>query len=444
MKHYTKYLLVLSTALVLAFSSCENRIETALIDIEIQLTQDGSTAAYEGKTVKLSSQTGSAAFEATTDESGRALFSVPVGVYSASSSFYTIDYTDRFNYNGLNSAVVAGSSGESKYNIELTMSKSSPIIVKELYYGGCPKDDGSGYYSTDQYVIIYNNGDVPLDVSKLCFAPVGAGEATATSAYMVDGVLTYENSFVPVNFGIWHFDNEVIMQPYSQLVIAMNGAIDHTQTYSQSVDLSNADYVFYDPTEGYTNTVYHPSPSNKIDPTHYMQAIKYSSGPTGNRWNLTTGSPAFLVFKCDDIETYARATENRDMTLGAILQTVKVPLDWVVDGIDTYTATSVDKCNKRIPASIDNGYVILTNQQGRTIYRNVDKEATEALPENEGKLVYNYSLGSSSIQDYSYGSTDPSGIDAEASMANGAHIVYLDSNNSANDFHERLRSSLRK
>jgi hypothetical protein len=41
------------------------------------------------------------------------------------------------------------------------------------------------------------------------------------------------------------------------------------------------------------------------------------------------------------------------------------------------------------------------------------------------------------------GSTDGSGIDAEASMKNGAHIVFIDTNNSTNDFHERQKCSLR-
>ena len=85
---------------------------------------------------------------------------------------------------------------------------------------------------------------------------------------------------------------------------------------------------------------------------------------------------------------------------------------------------------------IDGGYVKLTNYLGHTVYRNVDKEATEALTENAGKLVYNYALG---VDD----STDPSGIDAEASMKNGAHIIFSDTNNSIADFHERQQSSLK-
>lgn len=84
---------------------------------------------------------------------------------------------------------------------------------------------------------------------------------------------------------------------------------------------------------------------------------------------------------------------------------------------------------------------MLTNFQGYSIYRNVDKAATEALPENAGKLVYGYSLGTLDYKGAQ--STDPSGIDAEASIRNGAHIVYQDTNNSGNDFHQRAKASLK-
>ena len=72
------------------------------------------------------------------------------------------------------------------------------------------------------------------------------------------------------------------------------------------------------------------------------------------------------------------------------------------------------------------------------IYRNVDKEATEAIEGNAAKLVYNYAGGTTDVE----GTTDPSGIDAEKSITNGAKIVYLDSNNSSNDFHMRKYASL--
>ena len=79
----------------------------------------------------------------------------------------------------------------------------------------------------------------------------------------------------------------------------------------------------------------------------------------------------------------------------------------------------------------------MTNKLGHSLYRNVDQEMTEGMTENKGKLIYNYALGTDD-------STDPSGIDAEASISNGAHIVYQDYNDSSNDFHERQKCSLRK
>ena len=120
----------------------------------------------------------------------------------------------------------------------------------------------------------------------------------------------------------------------------------------------------------------------------------------------------------------------------AVSACVKVPNEWIIDGIEVFDKSRVNDSKKRLTPDIDGGYVTLTNKLGHVLYRNVDKEATEALAENAGKLVYNYSLGVDE-------STDPSGIDAEASIKNGARIVYLDTNNSTADFHERQKCSLR-
>jgi hypothetical protein len=116
---------------------------------------------------------------------------------------------------------------------------------------------------------------------------------------------------------------------------------------------------------------------------------------------------------------------------------VKVPNNWIIDAIEVFSSDYATQCMKRLTADIDAGYVWMTNKKGHSIYRNVDQQATEALSENEGKLVYGYTLG---VDD----STDPSGIDAEASIQKGAHIIYQNTNNATNDFHERQLCSLRK
>lgn len=121
---------------------------------------------------------------------------------------------------------------------------------------------------------------------------------------------------------------------------------------------------------------------------------------------------------------------------GAVNACHKVKNEWILDGMEVYQTAKINDSNKRLTSDIDAGYVGLTNQLGHVLYRNVDKAATEALAENAGKLVYNYSLGVDK-------STDPSGIDAEASMKKGAHIIFMDTNNSTADFHERQKCSLK-
>ena len=152
-------------------------------------------------------------------------------------------------------------------------------------------------------------------------------------------------------------------------------------------------------------------------------------------------SPAFFIFQTKNVDaaTWADDVNNIWYPEGQNTQTFAcfaVPNEWILDGIEVFSYDYPDDCQKRLTADIDGGAVWLTKYQGHTLYRNVDKAATEALPENAGKLVYDYSLGVGE-------STDPSGIDAEASMKQGAHIIFQDFNNSTEDFHERQRCSLR-
>lgn len=217
-------------------------------------------------------------------------------------------------------------------------------------------------------------------------------------------------------------------------MIALNGAIDHTQTYSQSVNLANSAYYCLYDIEDFNNALYYPSPSELISTDHYLKAYKYG---LGNAWPVSQFGPAFFVFRPESttLQAFVDDASTTNLYGGSASQPrKKVPAEWVVDGIEVFVQ-GADGNQKRLLPSVDAGYVELTRGMGYTLYRNVDKEATEALAENEGKLVYNYSLGVGN-------STDASGIDAEASLKNGARIIFQDTNNSTADFHQRSKSSL--
>ncbi len=311
------------------------------------------------------------------------------------------------------------------------------IIIKEVYCGGCQKDDGSDFFQSDKCIILYNNCPQQAVVSNLCIAFTTPYNSNADNKnYDATGTLVYdEEGFTPALNGIWYYPGKLVFEPWSQVVVNVHGAIDNTLTYSQSVNYAHPDYYcMYDPESGYANTAYYPTPADVIPASHYWKAVKYGQG---NAWALSVVAPAVFIYQPKGLTPTQHGTDANNLWYSpGVAQTpvyacLKVPNEWIIDGVEVFNAAAKENNQKRLTADVDGGYVFLTNKQGHSLYRNVDKEETEKMTGNEGKLVYGYA-------------DDPSGIDAEASMKKGAHIMYLDWNNSTNDFHERSRCSLRK
>lgn len=314
------------------------------------------------------------------------------------------------------------------------------VVIKEIYNGGCPSDDGKTF-QYDKCIILYNNCGQQAVVNNLCIGTVQPANGHSKNENYDESVkLVYEaEGIIPCWHGIWWFQGSLVIEPYSQIVVNICGAIDNTQTVSQSVNYANpAYYAMYDPESGYANTKYYPTPSAEIPTSNYLKAKEIGMG---NGWTYSVSSPATVIFQTQGMDAQAFADDaDRLWYPGGEVSQVNacfaVPATWVIDGVEIFSSANKDNSVKRLTADIDGGYVYLTNYLGHSLYRNVDKAATEALSENAGKLVYNYALG---VDD----STDPSGIDAEASMKNGAHIIFQDNNNSSEDFHERQKCSLR-
>ncbi len=385
-------------------------------------------------------QTGSV-FTGKSNSQGIADFTVTPGIYKATASGSKSQEGIAYLYNGASGQIVVRAGQTASVVIAMRGVRRSQVVIKEIYNGGVMKNDGSGNFQFDKCIILYNNSPVPASLSNLCFgmAPPFNGHANNYN-YDSEGHLTYEaEGFTPALNGIWWFPSTLTIEPYSQIVVNVCGAIDNTQTVSASVNYANSEYYcMYDPASGYSNTSYYPTPSDVIPSSHYLKAVRYG---LGNAWALSVTSPAVFVFQTHGVEPadFATAADRQWYDGGSVSQTalcIKVPNEWIVDAVEVFGTSFRENSQKRFSADIDAGYALLTNQQGHTVYRNIDKLATDTLPENQGRLVYGYSLGVGS-------STDPSGIDAEASIAAGAHIVYQDTNNSTADFHERQRCSLR-
>ena len=436
-----KKLFTLMMLAVLGFclTACSNKDDdddVKLANLTVTLTGAANLADFE---VVLTNATTTSSYTQKTDANGKASFQVTPGVYNATVSATRYQDGYRYIFNGLTSNITLTADQTATATIELKEAKTSQVIIKELYVGGCPKEP-SGYFANDKCFILYNNSAQEASLSNLCVAFTTPYNGHASNKnYGEDGKLTYEaEKFTPAFGGMWWFQGALTIAPYSQIVVNVSGAIDNTQTYPQSINYAKSDYYcMYDPESGFSVSSWYPTPAAEIPTTHYLKAKRLG---TATSWPLSNSSPAFFIFQTKNA-TPATFADNADNLWydGGVVKDInaclKVPNEWIVDAIEVFQTTKISDSKKRFTSDIDAGFVGLTNQQGHTLYRNVDKQATEALTENAGKLVYNYALG--------VDSTDPSGIDAEASIKNGAHIIFKDTNNSTNDFHERQKCSLR-
>ncbi|MDR0573016.1 MAG: DUF4876 domain-containing protein [Tannerella sp.] len=436
------YFLVGTLILCTSCNDDDDQYKTYSVNVQLVYTGD-NFEPVEGVEVKLTNSSGSAV-EATTDHSGKATFTVAAGVYEASATDVRYGTGESFIYNGIKSNITVTESWVETEIVELTLSESkqSQIIIKELYVGGCQKDNLSGGFFNDKYVILYNNSNQPASLGQLCFGIIQPYNAHASNNDYTDGKLIYEDDdWIPAGNGIWYFPDNITLEPGKQIVVALNNAIDNTQTYSKSINFANPDYYCMYDIAVYDNTTTYPSPSEVIPTSHYLSAIKFGQS---NAWVVSQLNPAFFIFSTKDESPvdFANNADNTNYYGGSATPAntrKKVPVDQIIDAVEVFTTTS-DKNQKRFTAKVDAGQTYLENTLGYASYRNVDPEATKAIEGNETKLVYSYNKGT---EIDGKASTDPSGIDAEASIKNGARIIYKDTNNSANDFHQRKQASLR-
>ncbi|MBQ5839349.1 MAG: DUF4876 domain-containing protein, partial [Bacteroidaceae bacterium] len=310
--------MIAAVALLLAHTACTNEEEdyrTYSVAVQL-LAPEVTDVPIEGITVTATGQTGTA-LNAITNQQGIAEFMLPEDIYiftashkiSADGTTYTVNYKHQQTITKQDFA----SNNTLNISIAPVVSKGgSQVILKEIYVGGCPKDDGSGNYQYDKYVVIYNNSSQVANIRNFCISNAGPYNAHTSINNYVDGQLAYaDQGYTPAYAYMFYMTKDLVMQPYSSATIALTGAIDHTVTYANSVDLSNADYVCYDP-EDFWNTNYHPTPSSNIPSDNYMLASKFClANQNATSWSMI--GPGIFIFSTADKEplAYTQDETNR-------------------------------------------------------------------------------------------------------------------------------------
>jgi hypothetical protein len=193
-----------------------------------------------GAKITLFNQLKSYTFEAVTDANGEVQFS------SLEPGFYSVTISHSFNlglkkhyYSGLENIDIFGNKTES---VKARESLLGAFVIKEIYYSGSTTPAGKPYYA-DQYLEIFNNTS---EVQYADGISVLEHESTGTGVNMWSGI---RDSIVAKM--IWTIPGngtQVPVESGKSIIIAQDGINHRNDPLGNSlspVNLGNADFEFY-------------------------------------------------------------------------------------------------------------------------------------------------------------------------------------------------------
>ena len=346
-----------------------------LNDVSVTAQYPEGFAPRAGATVSIENISGEGSYRLVTDAAGKVATTLPDGIYRISA--HDRDGSDVFN-GTLDKVTVAG--GPADIVLPLLYSKAGSLVIKELYCGGCSKVPEEGTYQSDQYLILHNNDTEPYMLDGLCLGTLSPYNSNSANPW-ADGQGNLPD-FLPVIQAVWRIGGSgstFPLGPGEDAVIALRGAIDHASRYPMSVNLNVPGYfVCYNPVY-FPNPLYHPVPGSNIEEARYLEVVIKTG--QANAYTVSLNSPAMVIFRPEgtDIYDFVQQADHLVQVPGSSVdRVVTVPIDWVVDALEVFNGGSLDN-RKRLPASVDAGYVTLSEvYKGRTLMRRTDEDASQA------------------------------------------------------------------
>ncbi len=395
---------------MLIFAGCsdigrDNPYEQRLQTLRVEASYPEGYAEYmrEGVTIRIENVDLGYTYRMETDTSGAAVFAVANGIYR-------VTLSDRIDGNVFNGTADRVKVVDDNIDLALPLvhSKAGTIVFKEIYCGGCTKTPQQGTYQADRYVILHNNDSEMQYLDGLCFGTLDPYNSQGTNVWVTQdasGASVFPD-FAPIIQCVWQFggDGEAFpLAPGEDAVVALCGAIDHASQYPLSVNLNKEGYFVCYNNVYFPNTQYHPAPGSNITTDRYLNVVIKTG--QANAYTLSVSSPTAVIFRAQDTTIQNFILEDGSVVQkpgSTVDQVVKIPLEWIIDGVEVFDGRSSNN-KKRLSPAVDAGYVTQTDIfLGRTLYRHVDEEASEAV----------------------------------------GYEVLADTNNSSTDFYERTQQSL--
>jgi len=231
-----------------------------------------------------------------------------------------------------------------------TFTAQGGFVISEIFYTGTSTAEGKSY-SGDQYIIITNNSDVTLYADSIAVLE-SAFLTTTKEDYTPDIMSTHFS--VQACYMIPGTGRSVPVEPGQSLKLAVN-AINHTTEQPGSIDLSDADFEFFDETSN-PNFTDPDGAATNLDKWYCYTATIYQFHSRGFNSmaiaKMQTSKEDWLEnYVYDATYLFVFGDFSREMTKKGIY---KVPNEWILDGVNL-SVESVREWNV-LDASIDAGW----------------------------------------------------------------------------------------
>ncbi|MBR3452985.1 MAG: DUF4876 domain-containing protein [Muribaculaceae bacterium] len=277
-----------------------------------------------------------------------------------------------------------------------TFTAQGGFVISEIFYTGTTTSEGRSY-SGDQYIIITNNSDVTLYADSISVLE-SAFLTTTKEDYTPDIMSTHFS--VQACYMIPGTGKSVPVEPGKSLKLAVN-AIDHTAEQAGSINLSDADFEFFDETSN-PNFTDPDGQAPNLDKWYCYTATIYQFHSRGFNSmaiaKMKTSKEDWLQnYVYDATYLFTFGDFSREMTKSGIY---KVPNEWILDGVNL-SVESVREWNV-LDASIDAGWTycgkvdrdetrfnksVIRKQDANGKYIDTNNSTNDFIPEAPASLL---------------------------------------------------------
>lgn len=374
---------------VLLLAGCQlQEVPFARVVVTIALPDDALQAGKDDYVVKLTNNATGRSQNLTTDAAGVVNASIEEGVYNVevtgrktltttvTNGAAQQTYTQTVDIRGLlEKSLFTG--GEVKLTVPLQIAqKGNGFVIQEIYFSGSTTPAKGAYYQ-DQYIEIYNNSDSVLYADGLSIA-----ESNHLSNSAVPEYTNYPNDLIAGAVYTIPGDGKTYpVQPGKSIAIASLGINHKTANANSPVDLSKADFEWYDGGKD----VDVPEVPNMIRNFCYSNTI----------WVLhVKGYHAYAIFKAPGsyADFLAQNTISVPTASGTSVSRVRVANSLILDGVELGTAGAIG--SKSFSSSIDVSYTycdgsytgksvrrkVLIRENGRAVLQDTNNSGKDFIP----------------------------------------------------------------